>query len=224
MRLFCGICERCASSRRVAHSSLADMHNTEDPEAEIYKNLWKQRRLLPPAESRYSRRRNWHYILLLFAAYEQLYIPLQLCFHIPRDSMTGKFQLPLPQFIAQIAIDACFVIEIFLQFRTTFLGRAELGAQVVSDKRAIALRYTAYPRMWKGQFLWDLFAAMPFDLLAVFMPGGLFGINSQLLRVNRLLHGWRVVSVHGGQVAKSSRPRKIGTCMPHWRRVRTQSK
>lgn len=209
------ICEQCISSSRVAPASKADKHNRQGPEAEIYKNLWKRRWLLPPPESRFSRRRQWHYTLLLFAAYEQLYIPLQLCFHIPKDNATGMFRLPFPQFVAQLLIDACFMIEIILQFRTTFLGRAELGSVVMSDKFQIALRYTAFPRVWRGQFIWDLLAAVPLDLLAFFISGGIFGINGQLLRVNRLLHGWRVVSVHGGQVAKSSRPRKIGERILH---------
>ncbi len=56
----------------------------------------------------------------------------------------------------------------------------------------------------------ELLAALPIDLFAAAMPGGVLGLNGQWLRINRLLHGWRVVSVHGGQISQASRPRKIG--------------
>ena len=72
-----------------------------DPDREILDNLRKRRWLLPPIESHYApRRRQWRLLLLLFTCYEQIYIPLQLAFQLPRAG--GELRMPLPQLIVQV--------------------------------------------------------------------------------------------------------------------------
>ena len=108
MRL-CGLGERCLTPRRVASSGGMDEGEGEDPEAEVFRNLWKQRRLLPPTDSPYSKRRRWQYFLLFLVAYEQIYMPLQLAFQVPRPNYGSRYQLPAIQLAVQYLIDICFL-------------------------------------------------------------------------------------------------------------------
>ena len=76
-----------------------------------------------------------------------------------------------PFVVVDLIVDTCFIIDIIINFRTTFISDAdEVGAaegrdwgsrllQVVSDPKQIAIHYL------KGWFVIDLVAAIPFDLL-----------------------------------------------------------
>lgn len=204
----CGFAARFFSPGRVA-AATNGFDDQADPDKEIFDNLWRQRRLLPPTDSQYSKRRRLQYLLLLFTTYEQIYIPLQLAFQVPVNA-SGTFELPIAQFILQLAIDAAFMLDIVLHFRTTLYGRAEEGSVVITDTKVIFQKYTRAPYFHRGFFLYDLLACLPIDLVAFGLSGGVFGVNGQWLRANRLLHGLRIVSVHGGQVQRMSRIKKIG--------------
>ena len=109
----------------------------------------------------------------------------------------------------QYAIDVCFLVDIVLQFRTTLLGRPEEGSIVITDTKLISRRYTRWPALHRGRFAYDLAASLPIDLLGAAAAGGVLGYTGSWLRVNRLLHALRIVSVHGSQIQKLPRPRKI---------------
>ena len=68
---------RCASSH-------AD--KLQDPEFELYRNIWRQNKLFPPFSSRVHGRnlRNWSYFLFVLALYEMIAIPLQLAVEEPK--------------------------------------------------------------------------------------------------------------------------------------------
>jgi hypothetical protein len=112
-------------------------------------------------------------------------------------------------FTSQLVIDFCFAIDIILHLRTTVLGPAEQGSVVITDLSVIWQAYTKFPNLHRGFFLYDLLACLPIDLVAFWMPGGVLGIYGQFLRLNRLLHGLRIVSVHGGQIMRLTRKKKI---------------
>lgn len=57
-----------------------------------------------------------------------------------------------------VAVDVTFVIDILINFRTTFVNGQD---EVVSHPGRIAVHYL------RGWFLIDLVAAVPFDLLLV---------------------------------------------------------
>jgi hypothetical protein len=97
-----GFPDRMITPRRVASHHTVDSTAEEDPEKEIFRNLWRRKRLLPPLASPHSRRSRWQLVLLLFSAYEQLYIPMQLSFQLPRPASGGVFQIPFAQFIFQV--------------------------------------------------------------------------------------------------------------------------
>ena len=68
----------------------------DDAESEMFLNLWQQRRLLPPYDSRVHGRplRRWCWFLMLLALYEVLYIPLQLAFEEPRGAPPSSSRMP----------------------------------------------------------------------------------------------------------------------------------
>ena len=60
-----------------------------------------------------------------------------------------------PVVIAELIVDIMFLIDIVINFRTTYVNSKE---EVVSDSKRIAFHY------FKGWFAIDLVAAVPFDL------------------------------------------------------------
>ena len=61
-----------------------------------------------------------------------------------------------PLVILDYIVDVMFIIDIFINFRTTFV---DVHDEVVSDPCRVAIHYM------KGWFVVDLLAAIPFELL-----------------------------------------------------------
>lgn len=61
-------------------------------------------------------------------------------------------------FLVSLSVDVTFIIDIIINFRTTFVNSND---EVVSHPGKIAVHYL------KGWFIIDLVAAIPFDLLLV---------------------------------------------------------
>jgi len=72
-----------------------------------------------------------------------------------------------PLTIVDLVVDIMFVVDIFINFRTTYVNKND---EVVSHPGKIAVHY------FKGWFLIDMIAAIPFDLL-------LFGSETDEVRV-----------------------------------------
>ncbi|VVC94381.1 unnamed protein product, partial [Leptidea sinapis] len=90
----------------------------------------------------------WDWLILIATFYVAVVVPYNASFvdegH-PRISVTSD-----------VIVEALFIIDIVLNFRTTFVSKK---GEVVSDSKPIALNYI---RSW---FVVDLLAALPFDLL-----------------------------------------------------------
>ncbi|KAJ8035142.1 Potassium voltage-gated channel subfamily H member 7 [Holothuria leucospilota] len=97
----------------------------------------------------------------------------------PSESYTN------PLVIIDLIVDVMFIVDIFINFRTTFID--DQKGEVVSDPAKIAKHYL------KGWFVIDVLAAIPFDLL-------MFGLATDertttamgLLKTARLLRLLRV--------------------------------
>jgi hypothetical protein len=63
-----------------------------------------------------------------------------------------------PLAIIDLIVDIMFIIDILINFRTTYVNKND---QVVSHPGKIALHY------FKGWFLIDVVAAIPFDLMLI---------------------------------------------------------
>lgn len=63
-----------------------------------------------------------------------------------------------PLAIIDLIVDIAFILDIIINFRTTYVNKNE---QIVSQPGRIALHY------FKGWFLIDVVAAIPFDLMLI---------------------------------------------------------
>jgi len=73
-----------------------------------------------------------------------------------------------PLTIVDLVVDIMFIVDILINFRTTYVNKND---EVVSHPGKIAVHY------FKGWFLIDMIAAIPFDLL-------LFGSETDEVRGN----------------------------------------
>ena len=145
------------STRQPRHIANARHNPLEDPEKELYQNLWNHERLLPPYSSLVHGRplRRWSRFVMALALYEAIYIPLQLFFREPIDLDVGEFRMPVAQIVLQYLIDCCFWFDICLRFNTTYISRAVEGNELVTDRQKIAQRYL------RSDFSLDLLASTP---------------------------------------------------------------
>ncbi|XP_060758409.1 potassium voltage-gated channel subfamily H member 4a [Neoarius graeffei] len=104
----------------------------------------------------------WDWLILLATFYVAVTVPYNVCFSAPDDSnhedpeCDSSYRSTI---VSDIAVEMLFILDIILNFRTTYVGPA---GQVVYDARSICLHYSA---TW---FILDLIAALPFDLLYAF--------------------------------------------------------
>ncbi|CAH8658118.1 unnamed protein product [Heterobilharzia americana] len=137
----------------------------------------------------------WDWLVLGFVIYTAVFTPYAAAFLLPdakrkrrhndgwgRYSGLTSYQNPLQ--IIDLFVDIMFIVDIFINFRTTYVNRND---ELVSHPGQIAIHY------FKGWFLIDVVAAIPFDLL-------LFGAETDematligLLKTARLLRLVRVV-------------------------------
>ncbi|CAB0036818.1 unnamed protein product, partial [Trichogramma brassicae] len=130
----------------------------------------------------------WDWIILLLVIYTAIFTPYVAAFLLPesdRNQSTTNLDNygEDPMIIIDLIVDVTFIVDILINFRTTFVNSND---EVVSHPGKIAVHYL------KGWFIIDLVAAIPFDLL-------LFGSNTDetttligLLKTARLLRLVRV--------------------------------
>ncbi|XP_022099861.1 potassium voltage-gated channel subfamily H member 6-like isoform X2 [Acanthaster planci] len=136
----------------------------------------------------------WDWIILLLVIYTAIVTPYNAAFLLERpaekaaldknpESRSGAERYSDPLTVIDLMVDVMFIIDILINFRTTYVNKND---EVVSNPGKIAVHY------FKGWFLIDAVAAIPFDLL-------LFGGNDKqsttligLLKTARLLRLVRV--------------------------------
>ncbi|KFD69238.1 hypothetical protein M514_04553 [Trichuris suis] len=126
----------------------------------------------------------WDWIILLLVIYTAIFTPYVAAFLLREESVSRrqhKYHDPLE--VVDLIVDIMFIIDIIINFRTTYMNDND---EVISHPGKIAIHY------FKGWFLIDVVAAIPFDLL-------LFNANSDetttligLLKTARLLRLVRV--------------------------------
>ncbi|CAC5406765.1 Potassium voltage-gated channel unc-103,Potassium voltage-gated channel subfamily H member 2,Potassium voltage-gated channel subfamily H member 4,Potassium voltage-gated channel subfamily H member 5,Potassium voltage-gated channel subfamily H member 7,Potassium voltage-gated channel subfamily H member 1,Potassium voltage-gated channel protein eag,Potassium voltage-gated channel subfamily H member 8,Potassium voltage-gated channel subfamily H member 6,Potassium voltage-gated channel subfamily H member 3 [My len=129
----------------------------------------------------------WDWIILLLVIYTAIFTPYVAAFLLSEEkrnkdqSVQERYSDPLT--IIDLIVDIMFIVDILINFRTTYVNKND---EVVSHPGKIAVHY------FKGWFLIDVVAAIPFDLL-------LFGSETDetttligLLKTARLLRLVRV--------------------------------
>ncbi|XP_063393970.1 potassium voltage-gated channel unc-103-like isoform X1 [Cydia fagiglandana] len=127
----------------------------------------------------------WDWLILILVIYTAIFTPYVAAFQLNEpdfDKRSRSFGED-PIVIIDMIVDVTFIIDILINFRTTYVNVAD---EVESDPAKIAMHYL------RGWFLIDLVAAIPFDLL-------LFGTDTDetttligLLKTARLLRLVRV--------------------------------
>lgn len=102
----------------------------------------------------------WDWLILLLVIYTAVFTPYSAAFLL-KETEDGA-QAPdcgyacQPLAVVDLIVDIMFIVDILINFRTTYVNANE---EVVSHPGRIAVHY------FKGWFLIDMVAAIPFDLL-----------------------------------------------------------
>ncbi|KAK5890505.1 hypothetical protein CesoFtcFv8_014023 [Champsocephalus esox] len=128
----------------------------------------------------------WDWLILLLVIYTAILTPYSAAFLLNDQEEQKRRECGYscsPLNVVDLMVDIMFIIDILINFRTTYVN---INEEVVSDPAKIAIHY------FKGWFLIDMVAAIPFDLL-------IFGSGSDetttligLLKTARLLRLVRV--------------------------------
>lgn len=144
----------------------------------------------------------WDWIILLLVIYTAIFTPYSAAFLLNeveelRRRVCGYTCNPLN--VVDLVVDVMFIIDILINFRTTYVNHND---EVVSHPGRIAQHY------FKGWFLIDIVAAIPFDLL-IFQSGSeepqtttLIGLlkTARLLRLVRVARKLDRYSEYGAAV------------------------
>ncbi|XP_019759166.1 potassium voltage-gated channel unc-103 isoform X4 [Dendroctonus ponderosae] len=101
----------------------------------------------------------WDWIILILVMYTAIFTPYVAAFLLGEPDFNNRKNKKYgedPIVIIDLIVDVTFIIDILINFRTTYVSGND---EIVSDPGKIAVHYL------KGWFLIDLVAAVPFDLL-----------------------------------------------------------
>uniref|UniRef100_W5KRU3 Potassium voltage-gated channel subfamily H member 7 n=1 Tax=Astyanax mexicanus TaxID=7994 RepID=W5KRU3_ASTMX len=142
----------------------------------------------------------WDWLILLLVIYTAILTPYSAAFLLndPEEEKRRKCGYSCsPLNVVDLMVDIMFIIDILINFRTTYVNANE---EVVSHPGKIAVHY------FKGWFLIDMVAAIPFDLL-IFGSGTdetttLIGLlkTARLLRLVRVARKLDRYSEYGAAV------------------------
>lgn len=101
----------------------------------------------------------WDWLILLLVIYTAIFTPYSAAFLLNDQEDVSNENCSYscnPLSVVDLMVDIMFIIDILINFRTTYVNTNE---EVVSHPGKIAIHY------FKGWFLIDMVAAIPFDLL-----------------------------------------------------------
>ncbi|XP_070844168.1 voltage-gated delayed rectifier potassium channel KCNH5-like [Chaetodon trifascialis] len=118
----------------------------------------------------------WDWIILILTFYTAIMVPYNVSFKTKQNNLAWL--------VLDSVVDVIFLIDIVLNFHTTFVGPA---GEVISDARLIRMNYL------KTWFVIDLLSCLPYDIINAFenVDEGLSSLFSSL-KVIRLLRLGRV--------------------------------
>ncbi|XP_043543492.1 potassium voltage-gated channel subfamily H member 2-like [Chiloscyllium plagiosum] len=142
----------------------------------------------------------WDWLILLLVIYTAVFTPYSAAFLLNDQEEVSRRECGYscnPLNVVDLIVDIMFIIDILINFRTTYVNSND---EVVSHPVSIAVHY------FKGWFLIDMVAAIPFDLL-IFRSGSdertiLIGLlkTARLLRLVRVARKLDRYSEYGAAV------------------------
>ncbi|XP_027424413.1 potassium voltage-gated channel subfamily H member 6 isoform X2 [Zalophus californianus] len=142
----------------------------------------------------------WDWLILLLVIYTAVFTPYSAAFLLSDQDESQRVDCGYtcsPLTVVDLIVDIMFIVDIVINFRTTYVNTND---EVVSHPRRIAIHY------FKGWFLIDMVAAIPFDLL-IFRTGSdetttLIGLlkTARLLRLVRVARKLDRYSEYGAAV------------------------
>lgn len=158
----------------------------------------------------------WDWIILALVIFTAIEIPFSVAFLMPLQKDGEKperlnFYRVTPLLVFNLCVDLMFVVDIFINFRTTFI---KLNTdEVISNPKQIALHYL------KTWFVVDFVAAIPFEFMItpeVDSATTLFGLlkTARLLRLVRVARKLDRYSEYG--LAVVILLTCLFTLMAHW--------
>uniref|UniRef100_A0AAX7TLB1 Potassium voltage-gated channel, subfamily H (eag-related), member 1a n=1 Tax=Astatotilapia calliptera TaxID=8154 RepID=A0AAX7TLB1_ASTCA len=124
----------------------------------------------------------WDWVILILTFYTAIMVPYNVSFKMKQNNVTWL--------VVDSIVDVIFLVDIVLNFHTTFVGPA---GEVISDPKLIRMNYL------KTWFVIDLLSCLPYDVINAFenvdeVSAALCGISSLFssLKVVRLLRLGRV--------------------------------
>ncbi|KAJ7313388.1 hypothetical protein JRQ81_004710 [Phrynocephalus forsythii] len=142
----------------------------------------------------------WDWLILLLVIYTAVFTPYSAAFLLNEEQEEKLSDCSYscdPLYIIDLIVDIMFIVDIIINFRTTYVN---VNDEVVSHPAKIAIHY------FKGWFLIDMVAAIPFDLL-IFRSGSdetttLIGLlkTARLLRLVRVARKLDRYSEYGAAV------------------------
>ncbi|MGH0154507.1 UNVERIFIED_CONTAM: hypothetical protein FKN15_035815 [Acipenser sinensis] len=142
----------------------------------------------------------WDWLILLLVIYTAIFTPYSAAFLLNDQEEVNHWDCGYscnPLNVVDLIVDIMFIIDILINFRTTYVNSND---EVVSQPGRIAVHY------FKGWFLIDMVAAIPFDLL-IFRSGSeetttLIGLlkTARLLRLVRVARKLDRYSEYGAAV------------------------
>ncbi|XP_062338231.1 potassium voltage-gated channel subfamily H member 2-like [Osmerus eperlanus] len=127
----------------------------------------------------------WDWLILLLVIYTAIFTPYSAAFLLSDQeeaAMQSCGYSCSPLNVVDLIVDIMFIVDIVINFRTTYVNSND---EVVSQSSRIAVHY------FKGWFLIDMVAAIPFDLL-IYRSGEETTTLIGLLKTARLLRLVRV--------------------------------
>lgn len=136
----------------------------------------------------------WDWLILLLVIYTAVFTPYSAAFLLNEEQVEEKHwdcsYSCDPLNIIDLIVDIMFIVDIVINFRTTYVN---INDEVVSHPGKIAIHY------FKGWFLIDMVAAIPFDLL-IFRSG------------SDEVQAWRTIRM-GGDSCMDGRGRDVDVLM-----------
>uniref|UniRef100_A0A8C1APE4 Potassium voltage-gated channel, subfamily H (eag-related), member 5a n=2 Tax=Cyprinus carpio TaxID=7962 RepID=A0A8C1APE4_CYPCA len=118
----------------------------------------------------------WDWVILILTFYTAIMVPYNVSFKTKQNNLVWL--------VLDSVVDVIFLVDIVLNFHTTFVGP---GGEVISDPKLIRMNYL------KTWFVIDLLSCLPYDIINAFenVDEGLSSLFSSL-KVVRLLRLGRV--------------------------------